>query len=57
MFGIYVTHPQVRIDPDVPVPCWGLSEPGGGNLFAFALADRSLACDWKPFELWQGWQK
>ncbi|WP_349436930.1 histidine phosphatase family protein [Pararhizobium sp. A13] len=196
MFGIYVTHPQVRIDPDVPVPCWGLSElgtarsemaarcgwarqltrilssdetkaletavilarpvgidievlehagendrsatgflapdefekaadwffanpdqsfhgweravdaqarivstvssvldrhdpsrpiafvghggvgtllkchlaglpiarshdqpGGGGNLFAFALADRSLACDWRPFELWQGWQQ
>ncbi|CAN7245422.1 histidine phosphatase family protein [Pararhizobium sp. LjRoot238] len=30
---------------------------GGGNLFAFALADRSLACDWGPFELWQGWQQ
>ncbi|MCV9962358.1 phosphoglycerate mutase family protein [Pararhizobium sp. BT-229] len=30
---------------------------GGGNLFAFALADRSLACDWEPFELWQGWQQ
>ena len=30
---------------------------GGGNLFAFSLADRSLACDWEPFELWQGWQK
>lgn len=30
---------------------------GGGNLFAFSLADRSLACDWRPFELWQGWQK
>ncbi len=30
---------------------------GGGNLFAFALADRSLACDWRPFELWQGWQQ
>ncbi|CAN7267250.1 phosphoglycerate mutase family protein [Pararhizobium sp. LjRoot255] len=30
---------------------------GGGNLFAFALADRCLACDWRPFELWQGWQQ
>ncbi|MEK1932058.1 MAG: histidine phosphatase family protein [Pararhizobium sp.] len=30
---------------------------GGGNLFAFSLADRSLACDWRPFELWQGWQQ
>lgn len=28
MFGIYITHPQVRIDPDVAVPLWGLSERG-----------------------------
>jgi broad specificity phosphatase PhoE len=27
-FGLYITHPQVRIDPDVPVPQWGLSELG-----------------------------
>lgn len=27
-FGLYITHPQVRIDPDVPVPQWGLSEIG-----------------------------
>ena len=24
----YLTHPQVRIDPTVPVPSWGLSELG-----------------------------
>ncbi len=24
----YLTHPQVRIDPDVPVPSWGLSDFG-----------------------------
>ncbi|OBZ96905.1 phosphoglycerate mutase [Pararhizobium polonicum] len=30
---------------------------GGGNLFAFALADRSPACDWTAMELWQGWQQ
>jgi broad specificity phosphatase PhoE len=28
MFGLYITHPQVRIDPAVPVPQWGLSEIG-----------------------------
>ena len=28
MFGLYITHPQVKIDPDVPVPRWGLSEVG-----------------------------
>jgi broad specificity phosphatase PhoE len=27
---------------------------GGGNLFAFRLADRSLACDWSPIETWEG---
>ena len=28
MFGVYVTHPQVAIDPTVPVPDWGLSALG-----------------------------
>jgi broad specificity phosphatase PhoE len=28
MFALYVTHPQVLIDPAVPVPDWGLSERG-----------------------------
>ncbi|MBZ7924088.1 phosphoglycerate mutase family protein [Ensifer adhaerens] len=28
MLGVYVTHPQVQIDPDVPVPKWGLSAVG-----------------------------
>ena len=28
MFAVYLTHPQVRIDPAVPVPQWGLSELG-----------------------------
>ncbi|MDQ0318651.1 broad specificity phosphatase PhoE [Pararhizobium capsulatum DSM 1112] len=28
---------------------------GGGNLFAFSLADRCLACDWTPMEQWRGW--
>ena len=28
MFGLYITHPQVKIDPAVPVPQWGLSEIG-----------------------------
>ena len=25
---IYLTHPEVQIDPDIPVPQWGLSEKG-----------------------------
>jgi broad specificity phosphatase PhoE len=28
MFGLYITHPQVEIDPMMPVPDWGLSETG-----------------------------
>lgn len=28
MFALYITHPQVKIDPDVPVPEWGLSDLG-----------------------------
>lgn len=28
--------------------------PGGGNLFAFRLADRAVTCDWTPMETWQG---
>ncbi|MFT4183935.1 MAG: histidine phosphatase family protein [Rhizobium sp.] len=28
MFALYITHPQVRIDPAVPVPDWGLSDIG-----------------------------
>lgn len=30
-FGLYITHPQVRIDPDVPVPRWGLSDLGAAR--------------------------
>jgi broad specificity phosphatase PhoE len=28
MFAVYLTHPQVQIDPAVPVPRWGLSDLG-----------------------------
>lgn len=28
MLALYLTHPQIRIDPDVPVPRWGLSDVG-----------------------------
>jgi broad specificity phosphatase PhoE len=28
VFAVYVTHPQVTIDPSVPVPDWGLSPQG-----------------------------
>lgn len=36
----------IRRDGDQP--------PGGGNLFAFRLADRSVTCDWTAMESWKG---
>jgi broad specificity phosphatase PhoE len=36
----YLTHPQVRIEPDVPVPEWGLSDTGRGR------AERLAAAGW-----------
>lgn len=33
---VYLTHPQVRIDPAVPVPDWSLSEPGRERVEALA---------------------
>jgi broad specificity phosphatase PhoE len=32
----YLTHPQVNIDPAIPVPCWGLSEIGRARTEAVA---------------------
>lgn len=32
----YLTHPQVRVDPTVPVPCWGLSDAGRARVLAVA---------------------
>jgi broad specificity phosphatase PhoE len=40
MFGVYVTHPQVLIDPAIPVPKWILSEIGR------ARAERTAAAPW-----------
>lgn len=37
----YLTHPQVQIDPAVPVPDWGLSDTGRARVQALAGA-RSL---------------
>lgn len=40
MFGLYITHPQVKIDPQVPVPKWGLSDIGAER------ARKAIASDW-----------
>ena len=34
----YLTHPQVNIDPSIPVPCWGLSEVGKARTEALTVA-------------------
>ncbi|MGE7370116.1 histidine phosphatase family protein [Neorhizobium sp. NPDC001467] len=39
-FALYITHPQVRIDPTVPVPLWGLSDLGR------ARAEQAARCGW-----------
>lgn len=39
MFGLYITHPQVQIDPAVPVPDWGLSAIGRARAEASARQD------------------
>jgi broad specificity phosphatase PhoE len=36
MIAFYITHPQVAIDPDIPVPEWGLSEVGRARLTSVA---------------------
>jgi broad specificity phosphatase PhoE len=34
----YLTHPQVKIDPAVPVPRWGLSDVGRARVVALAAS-------------------
>ncbi|OLP59163.1 histidine phosphatase family protein [Xaviernesmea oryzae] len=36
MLAIYLTHPQVEIDPAIPVPLWGLSQAGRARCLAAA---------------------
>src|SRR4051794_30421585 len=38
----FVTHPEVAVDPAIPVPRWGLSERGRARMLAFA-GDPALA--------------
>ena len=34
--GLLVSHPEVVIDPAVPVPLWGLTEVGAARMRSFA---------------------
>lgn len=49
---IFVTHPDVVIDPAVPVPQWPLSDLGRTRMAAFAwkLSDERLAAVWTSEE-------
>ncbi len=39
MIGRYLTHPEVIIDPSVPIPDWGLSDRGRARVEALATSD------------------
>lgn len=44
-FGIYISHPEVNIEPHIPVEQWGLSEVGRTRALSFAaknLLDKSI---------------
>ncbi|MEW5684136.1 MAG: histidine phosphatase family protein [Pseudomonadota bacterium] len=49
---IFITHPEVVIDPAVPVPRWPLSPVGRARMEAFAeaLAGRPVAAVWSSDE-------
>jgi broad specificity phosphatase PhoE len=32
---VFITHPEVRVDPSIPVPEWGLSDTGRARMQAF----------------------
>ena len=38
MRALYVSHPQVEIDPEIPVPLWPLSADGRARAHAFAVS-------------------
>ena len=48
----FLTHPQVVIDPAVPVPRWPLSEVGRrrAHLFADSLVDGAVTAVWSSSE-------
>lgn len=49
---VFVTHPEVVIDPQVPVPRWPLSERGRGRMARFAedMAERGVSAVWSSDE-------
>lgn len=49
---LFITHPEVVIDPDVPVPRWPLSPKGVQRMeaFATALSGRKVGAVWSSDE-------
>ncbi|WP_152658896.1 histidine phosphatase family protein [Devosia chinhatensis] len=42
MRALYLSHPQVRMDPAIPVPLWGLSDIGKARADAFVARSPGL---------------
>lgn len=51
--GFFITHPEVVVDPAVPVPQWKLSGPGIARMKAFAASPRlaNVAAIWSSAEV------
>src|SRR6188768_2078390 len=49
---LFITHPEVRIDPEVPVPLWSLSALGAQRMRRFAeqLHARNVQHVWSSEE-------
>lgn len=49
---VFVTHPEVVIDPEVPVPRWKLSDTGRARMAKFAqdMAGRGVTAVWSSEE-------
>jgi broad specificity phosphatase PhoE len=49
----FITHPEVVVDPNIPVPQWRLSERGIARMTAFAASSRlaSVAAIWSSAEV------
>jgi len=49
---LFVTHPEVVIDPSVPVPCWPLSARGRRRMQSFAerIAEAGVRSVWSSTE-------
>ena len=50
--GLFITHPEVVVDPATPVTCWSLSEQGQARMRTFAAASvvDSVTAIWSSAE-------